>query len=439
MKLKLTLIFSVLWFMGFSQKEFTLKQAQDYAIQANERVKNAQIDLEIAQKKVRETTAIGLPQISGSLDFQNFIDIPTSVVPNFTKRPGDPGPDKLELKFGTEYTLNAGLQLTQIIFNGNYLVGLQAAKAYKNTSEVLIEKSKIDVKNDVASAYYTVLMLKNNIGTLEDSQAKMEELLNRTQILIDEDMIEKTQASQLKLSILQIQNGISKIKSQIEVAKNLLKMQMGMDLSEDIVLTENLGDFLDLELQLVENYNPTTNINHQVLETQLTLSNLNLKNKKANYLPSLTGFFSHKQSAQRNEFNFFDGDEKWYPTTIWGLSLNVPIYSSGKKKSQVDQAALKVIKTQNTLKQADRGLELKMKQAITNYKNAVDSYKIQQEAIKVAQEIVDMTVTKYKLGSALSLELTQVESQFLNTQSALNTAAFEVVQAKHEIDKLLNK
>ena len=343
-----------------------------------------------------------------------------------------------ELKFGSDYTAEAGIQLSQIVFSGNYLVGLQASKAYANTSKVLIEKSKLDVKYDIADAYYTVLMLKNNIKSLQESYENMKTLLQHTNILVEEKMVESVQASQLELTLLQIKDGITKIKAQTELAKNLLKMQMGMDLSEKIKLTDDLNQFLDLNLDLSDNYDPSEHIVHKVLGTQLVLNQLNLKNKKANYLPTVSAFFSHKQSAQRDKFDFFSGEKSWYPTTVWGANIAIPIYKGGMTKTQIDQAKLEIIKTENKISEVDRGITLQMKQAKTNYNNAVTTYNTQIMAVEVAKSILDNTVTKYKLGTVLSLELTQMQSQYLNTKSAVNTAMYNVVKAIHEINKTKN-
>ena len=438
MKLTIVIWCLALSFISNAQNVFTLIEAQAYGIEHHESVENANIDLKIAQKKIRETKGIGLPQFSGSIGFNNFLHIPTTVVPAKTFDPMALEGEVAELKFGTKYTADAGVQLSQILFNGNYLVGLQASKAYANTSKVLIQKSKLNVKQDIADAYYTVLMLQNNIVSLNDSYNNMSDLLKRTQILVDEHMIESVQAAQLQLTILQIQDVISSVEAQVEIAKNLLKMNMGLDLEQEISLSQPLDDFLNLKLLVLDSFNPNNHIDYKILESQKKLNLLNLKNKKANYWPTVTAFLSHKQSAQRDKFNFASSDKSWYPTTVWGANIAIPIYSGGMYKAQVDQAELEIIKTTNTMKQADRGLRLQMKQAETNYNNAVTNYNTQIKAIEVAKLILDNTVTKYKLGSILSLELTQMESQYINTKAALNTATYNVVKAIQQIDNINN-
>lgn len=425
---------------SIGQQSFTLKQAQEYAVQNNQTAKNADLDLQIAEKKVWETTASGLPQISAKGEFQNFLDIPTSVLPANAFNPLAPEGELVGLKFGTEFNLNGSIQVSQLLFSGNYIVGLQAAKTYTSLSKQLKDKSEQDVRNNVANAYYTVLVLQENIKTLDSTLLKIKEVYKTTQILVDNKVMESTNASQLKLSVLQVENGIAKVKSQLDVSYSYLKMEMGMDIATPISLTDNYESITETAVNYgEETFSTANNIDYQLLETQLKLNELNYKNTKANYLPTLAAFLSHQQTAQRSSFDFFESGKEWYPTTIWGLTLNIPIFSSGERMSKVSQAKLEVTKSQNTLEQIDNGLKLQMVQASSDYNTAKDAYETQKVAVIVAKEILNSTEIKYKEGVVSSLELTQVQNQLLQTQTDLTNASFELIKAKLEIDKLLNK
>lgn len=434
------ILFLLLVKSSFSQQSFTLKQAQDYALEHNQEVLNADLDLQIAEKKVWETTASGLPQISAKGELQNFIDIPTTVLPANAFNPLAPADELVGVKFGTDYNVTGTVQVSQLLFSGNYLVGLQAAKTYTSLSKQMKDKSEQDVKSSVANAYYTVLVLQENVVTLDSTLLKMKDLLNTTQILVDNKVMESTNASQLKLSVLQVENGIAKVKSQLEVAYSLLKMEMGMDLSAAISLSDTYADITTSAANYAnEKFSSNNNIDYQLLETQLKLNELSLKNTKANYLPSLAAFLSHQQVAMRNDFDFFDGDKDWYPTTVWGLTLNIPIFSSGQRASQVSQAKLEVQKTENTIAQLDKGLQLQYIQFSSQYNNAKDAFETQKKAVDVAEEILNSTEIKYKEGVVSSMELTQVQNQLLQAQTDLTNAGFELIKAKLDLDKLFNK
>lgn len=433
-------LFLLLVKSSIGQQSYTLKQAQDYAVEHNQKAKNANLDLQIAEKKVWETTASGLPQVSAKGEFQNFIDIPTSVLPANAFNPLAPADELVGVKFGTEYNFTGSVEVSQLLFSGNYLVGLQAAKTYTSLSKQLKDKSEQEIRNSVANAYYTVLVLQENIAILDSTLLKIKDLYNTTQILVDNKVMESTNASQLKLSVLQVENGIAKVKSQLEVSYSFLKMEMGMDLTAPIELADLYSDITASAVNFgEETFSSSNNIDYQLLETQLKLNELSLKNTKANYLPSLAAFLSHQQVAQRNEFNFFDGEKDWFPTTVWGLTLNIPIFSSGQRASKVSQAKLEVEKSQNTIDQLDKGLQLQMIQASSTYTSTKDVYETQKIAVNVAEEILNSTEIKYKEGVVSSMELTQVQNQLLQAQTDLTNASFDLIKAKLDIDKLLNK
>lgn len=440
MKVLIAILLSFSIFIGRAQKSFTLKEAMQYGISNNAEIKNAGLDLEIAEKKVWETTTAGLPQISANADFKNFLDIPTTVVPASAFNPMAPEGEMTGLRFGTNYNLTGSLQLSQLIFSGNYLVGLQASKTYTSISQQLKEKKEISVKESIASAYYTVLVLQANSSVLDSTLLTVEDLFNQTKILVDEKVAESTNADQLELTVFQVKNAISQIDQQVKVAKNLLKFNMGYSLSQEIELSETLDAFTESTTSIINpTINTAENIDHKILNSQLALNELSLKNTKANYLPTLAGFFSHQQNAQRNKFNFLDGSEPWYPTTLWGLTLDIPIFSSGQRASKVDQAKLEVIKSQNSMQQLDEGLKLQMVQAISEFQNATESFTLQSKSAEVAQKILNNTIIKYKEGVVSSMDLTQAQNQFLQTQTELINANFNLLNTKLKIDKLQNK
>lgn len=418
-----------------AQNSFSLDAAKQYALEHNKDFQNARLDELIMKKKVWETTAQGLPQVSAEGKFQNYVDIPTQVLPANAFNPAAPADQLVGVKFGTDYNVNGSISVSQLVFSGNYIVGLQAVKASTELYSVLSEKKAIDIKANVTEAYYTVLVLKENRGILDETLLTMQELLSSTQKLVDEKVMVATNAKQLELSVLQVQNGIAQIDAQISMAKDLLKYQMGMPLNNTI----EVEGTLDMANEEAMQVSPNQNIDYILLENQLDLNELSLKNTKANYLPTLAAFLTHQQVAQRNEFNFFDGEQPWYPTTIWGLQLSVPIFSSGQKAAQVSQAKIEVEKTQNQLEFVEQGLQLQINQATTNYTLAQQTLELKRKSIEVAQQVFDDNQILYKEGVVSSIELTQSQSQLLQTQTEYTNALYELVKAKVALDKLANK
>lgn len=421
---------------SFSQEVVTLEQAQAFAIAHNYEIQNAQVDELIMKKKVWEITAQGLPQVSASGQFQYFLDIPTTLVPAQTFNPSAPAGTFIGLKFGTDYNLNGTVQVSQLVFSGNYLVGLQAAKASTNLYGMLTDKKEIDVKADVAETFYTVLVLKENKKILDSTLATVQEMLDLTKKLVAEEVMVRSNAVQLELSVLQMQNAITQVESQIILAGNLLKFQMGMEITKDI---EVVGELVNVSDEVSTSFEPSQNIDYQILSVQKELNLLNVKNKQANYLPSVSTFLTHQQVAQRNETDFFNGDKPWFPTTIWGVQLSIPIFSSGMRMSQVSQAKLELEKSENSLAQLDEALKLQISQALTNYKLAKASVELKLKAIDAARLVFNDNRILYNEGALSSLELTQSQNQLLMQQTEYTNAYFELIKAKIALEKLMNK
>ena len=427
-------------YRSIGQESYSLKQAKEYAIQNSTQVKNSLLDVEIAQQKIKETTATGLPQISGTVAFQNFLDVPTSLIPASSFNPAAPADLLIPVKFGTDFNLNGTLQVSQLIFSGNYLVGLQASRTYKDISIQMVEKSELEIKAAVSEAYFTVVVLQANIRAMDSSLIMIKHIYDDTKILINEKVLEPSASLQLELSMMELENGLKQVNDQIIVAKKLLKFQMGIEIKTEISLVDDLTALSSgLEGEINSTINVTENIDYKMLQTQLKVNELLVKNKKADYLPTLAGFFSHQQVAMGNEFNFFGSDGSWYPTTIWGLNLSIPIFSGGQGPSRLKQAKIETLKTQNRIKQLDEGLQLQTEQATTAYNNSLESQKTRERAVEIANEVLRTTEVKFKEKVVSGMELTQAQSQVIQSKTNLINAKYEVLKAKLAIDKLVNK
>jgi outer membrane protein len=420
-----------------AQESFTLESAINFALTNNVQIKNADLDNQIMVKKIWEIKAQGLPQISASGQFQNFIDIPTQVLPANAFNPNAPEGELIGLQFGTDFNVNAGIQVNQLLFNGNYLIGLQAVKALKVLNEQLLQKSEKDVRFAVSEAYYTCLVLQENALILDSTLAKTNEILRTTNILVNEKVMIATNAKQMELTVLQLKNAIYMVNSQLKSAKTLLKFQMGYDVEKEIVLTDNFATAFNNQPTVTE-IDITKNIDYQLVSQQLVLDELNWKNTKANYLPTLAAFLTHQQNALRNDFDFFESGKAWYPTTLWGLQLNIPIFSSGQRAAQVSQMELEMRKTENTLANVSEGLKFQLFQAKEAYELAEQNVMMQQKAIEYAQSVLTDTEILYKEQAVTIMELTQAQSQLLNAQTNYTNALFDLIKAKLQLQKLLN-
>ena len=342
------LISGILLFCGgiiSAQNAFTLEQAQKFALENSYTIKSSEADLRKSEQKVKEILAIGLPQINAAGTFQNNLVLPTTVLPaNAFNQMVDPD-DLIAIKFGTNFNVTGSLTVTQLIFDGSYLVGLEATKGLKKLNELMIEKSAQDVLKELTKAYYSVLVAGENEKTLQLSLAKIQKVYNETKIIFDNGLIESQDVDQLQITISTLNNAVNRAGRMKSVALEMLKFHMGMKADQTLSLTDSLL----LTNDSITQTNASTdlsmgdNVDKQLLATQIMLNELDMKNQRMGYYPSLGAFFTQQYQALRNDFNFF-GNYPWYPATIWGIQLNIPIFSSGMRKAKVEQAKINIEK-----------------------------------------------------------------------------------------------
>lgn len=438
-------------------KEYTLKAAQDYALQNAYAVQNAKTDILIAKKKVQETTAIGLPQVNGSLEFADFMNIPTQLIPDFLT-PAIEGVllqqgliDESQLtsgsgqmfpvQFGAKYSLTAGATATQLLFDGSYIVGLQAAKTFVEFSENAHKKSQSEIKEAVAQAYYLVLVAEENrkilASTLENTRKTQEEVTE----LEKNGLIENTDVDQMQLVVSGLENKLSMVDRQVGLTYDLLKFQMGLDIKENIKLTDPLNAILSQAISenLAEKkFDFNNHIDFKMLRTQERLNYLSLKRNRYAYLPSLAAFFTYQVNGIGNEFDYLKKSQDWYKTTLLGFNLSVPIWSSGMRKYKVQQDILTLDKTKVMMQQAQQGLELEVSNQRANLRTYSEQLINDESNLDLAKRIYDKTLIKYQEGLSTSMELTQAQNQYLTAQGSYFATLFELLKSRSSLNKAMD-
>jgi len=435
----------------------SLKEAQEKALATSQQSKISDLEIEKAKKVVREITATGLPQINAEGSFQNFLDIPVNVIPDFISPtvynvlineglvPAGSGgtPALIPAAFGTDYTVSGGVSLNQMIFNGSYIIGLKAARSFVDMSSLQKTQSDMEVKEQVASAYHTVLLAQENAAVLGESISTLDKMLGDIQALYTEGFVEEQDVEQMQLTINTLKSQQSNAARQEALTKMLLNFQIGQALETPLSLTDNIQSLTtapEVE-QLAIGATPPDINNHpdiMVVDQGILLQHLRIKEQKSRYLPNINGFFSHVQQAQRNDFNFFDSDKEWFPSTVWGINLQLPIFSSGMRAQQVKQLEIELEQNELQKELAEAALSLTAAQARSNYLFAKETYDMEEENIALAASIRDKTRIKYQEGISTSIELNETESQFIQAQGRKIQASMNLLNALTEFKKAYN-
>jgi outer membrane protein TolC len=420
---------------------FTLKEVQNYAVEYNVNSKNARLDVIKARKKIWETTATGLPQISAALSYQDMLQIPTTLIPAQIFDPDAEEGTYIKMKFGTQHNASFNVTATQLVFSGSYIVALQASKIYLRISQESLAKSEIEVKETVTSTYYLILMSEALKETLESSLDNLKKTLYETTELYKAGFVEDTDVDQIQLSVTELKNSIKSMERQIVVAYRLLKFQMGFDLETKIQLKDKLANILDeikAEELMAESFNLKKHIDYRLVDVQERSQELLLKREKTEYLPTITAYITHQQSAMRDEFNFFKKGN-WFPSTIFGIDIAIPIFSSRMRAAKVAQAKLELKKAKNSKKNVIEALQLELAKARSNFSDAYEKSIHTKENVGLAKRIYQKTQIKYGDGLSSSLDLIQVHNQYLSSESNYTRALVDFLNAKIKLDKVLSK
>jgi outer membrane protein len=441
--LLLLLSFSVAVQAQNSTTAFSLKQAIDYALQNGYSVKNAATDIEIAKKKITEVRGIGIPQVKAEASFQDYLKVPVSVIQADAFNPLAPPNSYLRIPFGVQYNASYGYTASWLAFSGEYIVGLQASKAYLDVSKSSLRKSEIEVKESVTRAYNTVLILKENKKILDENIASLDQSIEQTEAFYKEGFVEEMDVDRLKLLRNNLANTLQNLVKQTDLAERLLKFQMGYEVESPISLSDELKSLLDIastEIGESTKFNIEGNIDALIIDQSITLQKLDLKRQKANYLPTLSTFYTWKESRIASNFDqLSDNMFRVSGGTIFGVNIGMPIFQGFSQSAKVKQAKLNLQKLEVSKTQATQGLSLQASQSLIGFTNAVSTLKYSRENVQLAERIRDRARIKYKEGVGSSIEVIQAENDLLNAQSTYINAVQQVLDSRVTLDKNLNK
>ena len=418
---------------------FTLEEAQAYALKNNYDIREALLGIEAADKQLWQVTSTGFPQLEASAEYQKLIDIPTQLIPGEIFG-GDPG-STIPVRFGKPHNATYGLTLTQLIFSGSYLVGLQASKVYLQLSEQNLERTQLDIKDAVSRTYFSILIGEENRKVLQTSLDNLKKTHYEISEMYKEGFVESTDEKQLRISVTELKNGLRSLDQQLIVAYKLLKIQMGIDLKESISLSDDLSitlSALGIQERLQDEFDLYGNVNYRSLVTQERLADLTLKNEWTTFLPTVVGFAFMQRNAQRDKFNIFDWNEKWYPTTAIGINLSWPIFSGGTKIFRVQKARVELKQAQIQKEKTAQGLILEFERVQSQLKTSYDNFKSAESNKQLASEIYNVTLEKFREGIVSSLDLVQSHNQYLKSESDYLQAISDLLNARSSMDKLLN-
>lgn len=405
----------------------------NYAKENSPSLKNSSLNVQLAEQQIKQAVASGMPKLNGDLGFQNFINIPTTVVPAAAFVPGAPDDELLGLEFGTDFNANYALKLDQLLFSFTYIYGVKAAKSYSELSRLLQLKQMEDLREKILLELGGYILVKKSRLLANRNKKEIETLIKNTQKLINEGFLEKTAITDLLLIDLEMTVLENDLLANEKVALINLKSTIGYPLDSSINLIDSFNlSFNSLSSESLNAQN--TNV-VKISQQNLLLNEIRLKVAKSEGYPSVYGFFSHQQMAMRNSFDFFDSQKKWYPATLWGFNISIPIFNSGEGQAKTQQKEIAVLMANNELKEIENKIIALQMVIQNNYNSSLMRYENLKQKHIYSEIIYQNEMIKYKNGVSNTMLLTQKKSLLIQAEQELLQKEFDLFRAKVRLEK----
>ncbi len=413
---------------------YSLQQCVDFAIQHNTSMQNAILDQQAAGYKVKEIIGSGLPQINASSQVQEYLEIPTSLLPGEIF--GGPPGSFIPVKFGTKYNANLTFSASQLVFSGSYFVGVQAAKVYQDLAQKNSERTRIETSADVSKAYYTVLVNNEKKKLLDANVERIKKLSDDTKVLYANGFVEKIDVDRITVTYNNLTTEVANINRLLDLSLVLLKYQMGMDQSANLSLTDKIENLtFTPETIQTGKFDYTKRTEFQIYDLNLTGKRMIMKADRFGYFPTVALFGSMVAQAQRTKFDIFDTKKGWYPIAIVGLQVSVPIFDGLQRHYRIQEDLIGIRQAQNNLLFMQRTIDMQQAVAKVNLQNSAATLQSQKDNMALAESVFDVTKKKYDQGVGSNLEVINAQTALKEAQTNYFNALYEAVIAKVEYDK----
>jgi outer membrane protein len=441
--------------LGQDVRSFDLDQCIEYAIENNQQLKIAELEVDISKASVGEYRSIGLPQINGDINFTQNLAIQTSFIADFVspvtyqvllqegliEQAPEFSNSPLPAAFGTDYTARAGVKVSQLVFDGSYFVGLKAAATFQEVSAKEQIKTRIDVAEAVEMSYYAVLISQETLELLVTNYQRLDSLLNETQLLYDNGFAEKIDVNRVKIEYNNIQTSLKTTTESLVTIVAQLKFQMGMPVDEQLIIE---GDLEKIKMEPIDadlsEFDYSKRIEYDILETNKNLVSLDARRYKVAYMPNIMANFNAGFNSGTNTFSDltdFSNDQVWFDYSNWGLTMNIPIFDGLQKSYIIQQKKIQLQQLDRNEQFLENSIDLEIMQSKINLNNNIERLNTQQENVELAREVFDITRIKYQEGVGQSIEVIDADTAYKTAQLNYQTALYDALVARIELKKAL--
>lgn len=416
-----------------------LQDAVQLGLKNNYTAQSALLDVEKAIKQRWEIIAQGLPQLSASGSYQNNIKQSLTPLPAELIG-GEPG-TFVAVPFTPKHSLSGTATWNQLIFDGSYIVGVQSARTLLQISENAKVKTDQQVKEAVINAYGNVLLAQENVEVMQRNVENVQKNFDDTRITFENGLAQQEDVEQLEITLLTLKNNLSRSNRMLEIAYEMLNFTLGLPIDTQLILTEDIDQLTadSFDLALLHREIPIEeNIDYRIAANNAESAEIYVRLEKSKALPRLTGFVNYGVTSFASDFDFFDSDQPYYNQSILGLSMEVPIFSSGMRGARTQQKKIELDQAILQLQQTASEVALQIKSARSDYEFSIENYQAQKKNLELAQRIEQKNQVKFFEGLASSFELSEAQRQLYSAQQQYLQSMLDVINTKVALENLID-
>ena len=427
---------------SFSQGEtisLSIDDAVKYGIENNRKLMNAEREIKMAFKERWKTIAIGLPNVTLDLNYLNYLELPTSLIP--AEFFGGQKGEFSEIQFGTEQSAIGSVRMEQLLFDGSWLVGLEYSKIYLAASENFYEKTLLEVRESIVKLYSLVSILNEGIVLLENNLENFRKDLFEVSELYKNGFEEVENVEQIKITLAQAELSLLQAKKTRENQLNLLKLVLGIEIKDNVELSTSIDDFIADNIifsNSFEDFNTSENIDVKISQNIFDTKRIEYKLEKSKQLPKVSGFLSGTYTGYNNEFDFTNKTQNWFGSSVLGINLEIPIFNAFKLNVSSQKAKIAMNQAMTNLEEQEEKTQAEVQQKLNDYQLATKTLSVSQQNMRLSMSIEEKNSIKFFEGIVSSFELRQAQLQLLDSQQKYLNSVLELISIKTELETLYN-
>ena len=348
----------------------------------------------------------------------------------------------IPLRFGTKQSIDGNISLSQLIFDGTYFVGLKSVQIYVDIEQGIRNKTSVELKKSTIESYGNVLLAKESVNIINKNIKIVENTLNEVIKIYENGLTEEENVEQLQITLSGLQSNLKNSLLQEKLASQLLNLILGLEIDQEINLTENFENLIDKNINLSvisNNSNIKKSADYIIKDNEKTSKELLVFYEKTKLLPTINAFINAGYSGYSDNFDFTDKSQKWYGSTIFGLKMDIPILSSGEQLSKITRAKIELEKSTLQLSELEKKLNIEINLAKGNYQFAIEDYYNKKRNLELAERIERKNQIKFYEGVASSFELKEAQSQLYNSQQNYLMSMFKIINTKAKLESLTSE